>query len=202
MTADSLILNFIAALGANGIRIESRSIDDNFTARSIEADAPARATKESSTPGNLFNEKNFWDAFFNDLIRPTGAMIVSPFLTIKRCRNLVPKIESLVSRGVKVTVYMKPVGEHSQAYMTEDATQVISLLEKMGVKVVQQPDIHQKVALIDDHICWEGSLSILSHTGSTLEHMRRLIGSATASEIEEQSPAVAGARASSPLPRP
>jgi hypothetical protein len=58
------------------------------------------------------------------------------------------------------------------------------LLDKIGVKVVQQKDIHQKVAIIDDHISWEGSLNILSHTGSTLEHMRRLVGSGTAGEIK------------------
>jgi hypothetical protein len=185
MSGDSLILQFIAALGANGKKIESRSIDDNFTARSIEADAPARATKDSSTPGSLFNERNFWDAFFSDLISAKkSAVIVSPFVTTKRSRTLVPRIESLVARGVKVRVHTKPIGEHSQAYMSEDAAQVISLLEQMGVEVVQQPEMHQKVAIIDDQICWEGSLNILSHTGSTLEHMRRLVGRATAAEIK------------------
>ena len=81
-------------------------------------------------------------------------------------------------------VYTKPVGEHSQTYMCEDAAQAVSLLDKMGVEVVQQPEIHQKVAIMDDNVCWEGSLNILSHTGNTLEHMRRLIGRATAAEIK------------------
>jgi hypothetical protein len=185
VSESSLILKFIAALGAGGTKLDSRSIDDNYTARSIEDGAPLRATKDSSTPGSLFNEKNFWEAFFNDL---NGAgqsvLIVSPFLTTKRSRTLVPKLEALLGRGVKVTVYTKPAEEHSQAYMVEDANQVMSLLEKMGVKVVQQKDVHQKVAIIDDHISWEGSLNIFSHTGSTLEHMRRLAGSATAAEIK------------------
>ncbi len=144
-------------------------MDDNYTARSIEADAPARATKDTNTPGSLFNEKNFWDAFFSDLSAATQSVaIVSPFATIKRSRVLVPRIEPLISRGVKVTVYTKPAEEHSQSYMIEDAAQVISLLDKMGVKLILQKEIHQKVAIIDDHICWEGSLNIFSHTGSTL----------------------------------
>lgn len=80
-------------------------------------------------------------------------------------------------------VYTKPAAEHGQAYMVEDTTQVITLLEKMGVEVVQQPEAHQKVAIIDDYTSWEGSLNLLSHTGSTIEHMRRLVGRATANEI-------------------
>src|ERR1700677_1895360 len=35
--------------------------------------------------------------------------------------------------------------------------------EKYGITVVQRESIHQKAAIIDDCICWEGSLNILSH---------------------------------------
>jgi len=188
LAPDSILLKFIAAITLDGSQIDSRTIDENFSARSIEIDGAkiARATREGNSSGSLFNEKNFWDTFYDDLtVAQNSVLLASPFVTIKRSRSLVPKIQSLLSRGIEVRLYTKTIDEHSQTYMSEDAAQVISMLQKMGVEVIQLSDMHQKVALIDDHICWEGSLNILSHTGNPLEQMRRLTGSATALAIKE-----------------
>jgi hypothetical protein len=42
--------------------------------------------------------------------------------------------------------------------------------------------MHQKVAIMDSAIAWEGSLNILSHK-DTAEHMRRFEGNSTIEEI-------------------
>lgn len=48
--------------------------------------------------------------------------------------------------------------------------------------IVHQPKIHRKVALIDEYICWERSLNILSQNDG-YELMRRLTGKAIADEV-------------------
>jgi len=59
---------------------------------------------------------------------------------------------------------------------------VIELLQEMGIKVFQLKNMHQKIAVIDRKITWEGSLNILSHQTSH-EHMRRFEGAKTAEQI-------------------
>jgi hypothetical protein len=68
--------------------------------------------------------------------------------------------------------------------MVQEAEAVVSQLQSIGVTVIQRSKTHQKIAIIDDRICWEGSLNLLSHS-DTLEHMRRLEGSAIASEVRK-----------------
>lgn len=48
--------------------------------------------------------------------------------------------------------------------------------------VIERHSMHQKVAIIDGTIAWEGSLNILSHK-DTEEQMRRFEGQSTVEEI-------------------
>jgi len=57
----------------------------------------------------------------------------------------------------------------------EQAEVVIEQLLSMVVKVIQRSNMHQKIAILDNEIAWEGSLNILSHR-DTEEHMRRFEG--------------------------
>jgi len=54
-----------------------------------------------------------------------------------------------------------------------NAPQVIEQMRAIGVEVIERRRMHQKVAIIDRSIAWEGSLNILSHNDSN-EQMRRL----------------------------
>jgi len=66
--------------------------------------------------------------------------------------------------------------------MENQADVVMDQLRAIGVKVIERPGMHQKVAILDDTIAWEGSLNILSHRDSQ-EQMRRFEGQWTVEEI-------------------
>ena len=78
--------------------------------------------------------------------------------------------------------------------MANQAEVVIGQLRSIGAHVVEYPSMHQKVAIIDNSIAWEGSLNILSHR-DTGEQMRRFEGTSAIEEIinnlelEEENPA-------------
>jgi hypothetical protein len=57
--------------------------------------------------------------------------------------------------------------------MRQQAEAVCTLLHGVGVEIIEQRDLHQKLAILDRAVAWEGSLNILSQR-STTEHMRRL----------------------------
>jgi hypothetical protein len=192
---DSILNRFIDTLSSQALTIDARDIDESFAVRPLEEPqptyAPSNTTYTPSNPnyapttyeGQLFDEKNFWNVFDRDLSTAQKKVsIVSPFLTSKRSLHFFDSFEDLTVRGVKVTVYTRPPTEHTQDFMTKEAEVVIRQLENIGVTVLLRPKIHQKVVIIDDDICWEGSLNILSHKDS-LEQMRRLHGAAIASEL-------------------
>jgi len=66
--------------------------------------------------------------------------------------------------------------------MRDEARQIIQLFEDKNIKVVQREKMHQKIAIIDGHILWEGSLNILSHRDAG-EHMRRIEGKSAVDEV-------------------
>ncbi len=68
--------------------------------------------------------------------------------------------------------HTRPISSHS-GVMEEEASFVVEALRESGVVVIQRSKMHQKIALIDRKIAWEGSLNILSHR-DTGEHMRRI----------------------------
>jgi len=64
-------------------------------------------------------------------------------------------------------VYHRPLDAHEG----KEAA-ILDTWEGMGVEVVTREGIHQKAAIIDRVIAWEGSLNILQHWQSK-EHMTR-----------------------------
>lgn len=185
-----ILCQFIDQLAANALTLNARQIDDCFTARALDDSgspviAARRPVLASSSKSAVFNEKDFWSAFRRDLNESKEqALIVSPFLTMKRYAHFADQFAKLVAQGIKLSVYTKPIDEHHARHMVQEAEAVISQLESIGVTVVQRSKIHQKIVIIDDRICWEGSLNLLSHN-DTLEHMRRLEGLAIAQEVRQ-----------------
>ena len=123
--------------------------------------------------GTIYSEKNFHVAFLKDVLAATSEVIIlSPFLTIRRTEAFGNVFQTLVNRGIRVMVYTRPISSHS-GIMEEEARFVVEALRATGVVVIQRSKMHQKIALIDRKIAWEGSLNILSHR-DTGEHMRRI----------------------------
>ena len=132
----------------------------------------------------LHSEKNFFEAFIKDLRSAKKEVIIlSPFLTTNRAGAFGNIFVSLVHRGVRVVVYTRSVASQTES-MAEEAERVIGGLRQLQVKVIQRSRMHQKIALIDREIAWEGSLNILSHRDAG-EVMRRIPFRNTAEKLVE-----------------
>jgi hypothetical protein len=117
---------------------------------------------------NLFNETTFWTAFRQDLERAKEkVIIVSPFVRQARFQTVQQYLSTFVEGGgiVEAIISQEPNGKGN-------LKETEALLCAAGWKVRVMKGIHQKVAIIDDKICWEGSLNILSFANSK-ELMRR-----------------------------
>lgn len=143
----------------------------NYLARSKQGD------------GNLYNEKTFYRYFIKDALEAKKEVIVySPFVSKFRTDFLKRTIERLRERNIEIFIFTRPV-ETYDSIIQDQIRVALERYEEMGVNVFYMPGfIHEKVAIIDRNVLWEGSLNILSQRASR-EMMRRTVDENSAMQI-------------------
>jgi phosphatidylserine/phosphatidylglycerophosphate/cardiolipin synthase-like enzyme len=132
----------------------------------------------SSTPdllgSKLYDQDDFYPAFLKDLGKCGYEVIIeSPFITSRRLNALLPTIEKLKSRKVKIIINTRDPEAQDDEYLCKEARRALSTLQHMGVHVLYTAKHHRKLAILDRSILYEGSLNILSQNDSA-EVMRRI----------------------------
>lgn len=182
---DSALARIIHHFNANAEKLTSESLVDSYFTNDFERWADALLSTTTTQPriyGELYTEKNFWAQFFQDLKTIKERLILlSPFLSVRRSGVFMDYFRAMRGRGIDIRVYTRPRNQQTDE-MANQADIVIEQLRSIGVTVIERRSMHQKVAIIDYAIAWEGSLNILSHR-DTEEHMRRFEGLATIEEI-------------------
>ena len=129
-----------------------------------------------------YNEYEFWPQFYNDLqFAKESIIIFSPFIAIQRTGKLINLFMSIINRNVKIFVITKPPKEQF-SQMKTSINEAIEKLQQIGVIISFRSRMHQKIAIIDNEIAWEGSLNILSYS-NTQEQMRRIAGEKTIKQL-------------------
>jgi|GEM_PF-871378 len=164
-------MKFLAQLASAGaVKIDCKKVDDCFAARNTRNTEIAAAN-------------DFWKAFGQDLLAAQHSVLfVSPGLTLNRCQYFSEQLKAMVAQGLTVMVYTRPAAELQQEHEAREAASAIAHLKNIGITVKERSNLQQKIALIDERICWEGGLNILGQ-GSSLEHMRRCKSDALAAEV-------------------
>jgi len=140
----------------------------------------------SERPNNLFNEKTFYKAFISDLFAAKREVIIySPFVSKFRADFYKRIIEKIRNRNIEVFIFTRPLDEY-EGFIRPQIEHQLKLYEKSGVNIYfLSKNIHEKVAIIDRKILWEGSLNILSHRANK-EMMRRTDNENSALEVMNQ----------------
>ncbi|MEI6498466.1 MAG: phospholipase D-like domain-containing protein [bacterium] len=122
---------------------------------------------------NLFNEKNFYRSFINDMLSAKKEVIIySPFVSKFRTDFLKSTINKLRHRNIEVFIFTRPINEYESLFQPQIEC-ALKHYEEQGVNIFYlKGSIHEKLAIIDREILWEGSLNILSQRASR-EMMRR-----------------------------
>jgi hypothetical protein len=121
----------------------------------------------------LHDQKSFYAAFTRDLNKCRERCIIeSPFITHKRMNALYPSFRRLTKRGVRIVINTRDPYQHEPC-MQAEALDAIIEMQKLGAEVFYTTRHHRKLAIIDRHTLWEGSLNILSQNNSC-EIMRRI----------------------------
>lgn len=122
---------------------------------------------------SLYDENSFYKQFMRDLEQCGSEVILeSPFVTFRRLTTLLPILEKLKNRKVRITINTRDPAMQENEYMQADTRRALSALQHMGVHVLFTAGHHRKLAILDRRILYEGSLNILSQNNSC-EVMRR-----------------------------
>jgi phosphatidylserine/phosphatidylglycerophosphate/cardiolipin synthase-like enzyme len=122
----------------------------------------------------LYDQNDFYPAFLKDLAGCRSEVIIEcPFITNRRLKTLLPTLEKLKARKVRIAINTRDPATHDESYQQDDAHKAISKLQHMGIQVLYTGNHHRKVAILDRSILYEGSLNILSQNDSC-EIMRRI----------------------------
>lgn len=130
----------------------------------------------------IFDNTNFLPVYRNDLMNAARqAVIVSPFVTRRRARQMLPNLEAALAKRVSVVVVTRPI----DAYKEKDRLaleETFASLKDAGVRLMFKANIHQKFAVIDQKFVWYGSINLLSY-GSAQESLMRLESPNIAQEL-------------------
>lgn len=132
---------------------------------------------------DLYNENTFYKALTADMLASKKEVIIySPFVSKFRTDFLKPTIEKLINRNIDIFIFTRPIEEYEDIIQPQIEC-ALKRLEKLGVCIFYPGRyIHQKVAIIDREVLWEGSLNILSHRASN-EMMRRTVHGESATQV-------------------
>lgn len=122
----------------------------------------------------LYDQDTFYPTFLKDLANCHSEVILEcPFITSRRLKTLLPTLEKLKARKVRVAINTRDPRTHDEGYWQEDAHEAIARMQHMGIQVLYTGNHHRKIAILDRQILYEGSLNILSQNNSS-EVMRRI----------------------------
>ncbi|MEI8061595.1 MAG: phospholipase D-like domain-containing protein [Candidatus Berkelbacteria bacterium] len=132
---------------------------------------------------DLYNENTFYNALTKDMLSAKKEVIIySPFVSKFRTDFLKPTIEKLIDRNIDIFIFTRPIEEYDPT-MQPQIKCALKRLEELGVCIFYPGRyIHQKVAIVDREVLWEGNLNILSHRASN-EMMRRTANGESATQV-------------------
>ena len=107
-----------------------------------------------------------WEQFFADIDSAQFHVIIHvPFIALYRMQSFWQRFERLRKRGVVICVYLRQPEswEGRELQIDYGVEALIDKLRAIEVHVTAKALIHEKLAIIDGRILWDGSLNYLSH---------------------------------------
>jgi len=131
------------------------------------------AGKPDESSNAIFDSRSFLPVLEKDVYAARQEIVIaSPYMKKYRTMQMLRMLSAARINGARVAVITRPTEE----YRLADQPGVPSLqkaLTNVGIRVVVQPSVHQKFAVIDKSIVWYGNINLLGY-GSAEESIMRL----------------------------
>lgn len=155
---------------------------------------PLKKLTTSPEHSIALTDDEFWSMFAGDLRQVTSHVVIyAPYLWDERLDFVASFLRGFIERGGIVCVFVKMKrgwdwrggwSEEEHADLVEFQRR-LELLLSWGVHVNLKKNVHQKIAILDGKVHYEGSLNMLSH-GENGENMRRFSSESEATLMKEK----------------
>ena len=95
--------------------------------------------------------------------------------------KMLETLDNAASTGVKITVVTRPAEDYADKDRLR-STELLDLLKKHRITVIERANIHQKFAVVDGRTSWYGSINLLSF-GNSEESIMRLESKGISEEL-------------------
>ncbi len=164
------------------VKMLERMYDKRLTGYASLGYKPRGDTIAGDSANFIFNKNSFFPVYSNDLVNAQKKIvIVSPFVTKKRVKQLCQYLQRAEDNHIEVTVLTRPPEDFKDKSRSA-LQQAFDLLRNEKVNLLFKSNIHQKFAIIDERIVWYGSINLLSF-GSAEETIMRIESSNIANEL-------------------
>jgi hypothetical protein len=191
LPGDAILRGVLYQLQETGRVIDAKDI---LALRPIIDDLASLSANVSLDPESvrtgLFNNADFTRLVECDFRSASKSIVIfSGFITPQRIAQIGDILRRKIGEGVAIRCVTRPPNRNGSISF-EQGEAAIQALRQLGVVVDLRAHIHEKVIIIDEDICWFGSLNALSHTDRTSELMARIRGRDVAIYIDRMLAAI------------
>ena len=138
---------------------------------------------EIQTESKLYSAEDYKSDFQKDILSATSKIIISvPYLSKSDVQNFVLNSTTLLVNGVSIQIIVRKQEDEAKRKKSEPC---IKMFENIGIRVIEQENISQKITIIDEKIIWYGNINFLGYTENE-ECCMRIFDNKIASEIEAE----------------
>lgn len=138
---------------------------------------------EIQTESKLYSAEDYKSDFQKDILSAASKIIISvPYLSKVNVQEFVLSSTTLLVKGVNIQILVRKQNDDAKQ---KKIAPCISMLENIGIKVIEQENISQKITIIDEKIMWYGNINFLGYTENE-ECCMRIFDNKIASEIESE----------------
>ena len=135
------------------------------------------------TESKLYSAEDYKSDFQKDILSAASKIIISvPYLSKSNVQNFVLSSTTLLVKGVSIQIIVRKQEDEAKRKKSEPC---IEMFENIGIKVIEQENISQKITIIDERIIWYGNINFLGYAENE-ECCMRIVDNIIASEIESE----------------
>lgn len=110
---------------------------------------------EIQTESKLYSAEDYKSDFQKDILSAASKIIISvPYLSKSDVQNFVLSSTSLLVKGVSIQIIVR-----KQEDEAKKKKPCIEMFENIGIRVIEQENISQKITIIDEKIIWYGNIN-------------------------------------------
>ena len=138
---------------------------------------------EIQTESKLYSAEDYKSDFQKDILSAASKIIISvPYLSKSNVQNFVLSSTTLLVKGVSIQIIVRKQEDEAKRKKSEPC---IEMFENIGIRVIEQENISQKITIIDERIIWYGNINFLGYAENE-ECCMRIVDNIIASEIESE----------------